>query len=201
MSGHWVILILCFVQHMRRCQMRRGGKSMTSLDTIHHLDKTTGVEVVATGTITSGSTFSHSTLILMKCSKTLTHLVTNNTTTSTPILKLTKGDTLATTSRPTRRPWTDTRKLLVEESLMTCLRTWRRCLPLTRTAAGLKADSRVQGSSTAGQWHSVGGTWWPPSLTAPEDGRTHQTMSSGTLRTCLGLNYGLEMECITWWNI
>lgn len=157
--------------------MIRGGGSTTSLATARHQGRATEEqeEEVEVETTTSTSTTSPSTL--MTSSKTLTTSVTKSrtSTTFTPRTKLTRRDTLTATSRPTGRPWTGrggrlSRGASGEGSLTTCLRTWRRCSPLTRTTHGLRAGFRAQeqGGSTAGQWLSAGGTWWPPSLTAPE---------------------------------
>lgn len=159
---------------MKPYRMIRRGKSMTSLDIVLHQGRAREEE-----TTTLTSTSSHSTL--MTFSKTLTLLVNinnnNNTTntTFTPTLIPTTRDTLTATSRLIERPWMGTgdsfsRAALAEDYLMICLRTWRRCFPFTRTAPGLRTDFRAQGSNTAGQWHSAGGTWWPPSLTAPKTG-------------------------------
>lgn len=173
-----LMLILHLPQHMRRCQMTRGGESTTSLG-IMCQDRTSEEEPVeATRTTILNGTSSP--LTLMTCSKTLTPLVTNNfTTTFTPIPRLTKSGTLTATSRRTRRPWTSTSGRLGEDFLTICLRTWRRCFPLTHTALGLRAASRAQASSTAGQWPNAGATWWPPSLTAPECEQIWTTAASG----------------------
>lgn len=158
---------------MKPYRMIRRGKSMTSLDIVLHQG---GAREEETTTLTSTS--SHSTL--MTFSKTLALLVNinnNNTTntTFTPTLIPTTRDTLTATSRLIERPWMGTggsfsRAALAEDYLMICLRTWRRCFLFTRTAPGLRTGFRAQGSNTAGQWRSVGGTWWPPSLTAPKTG-------------------------------
>lgn len=159
--------------------MIRGGGSTTSLAMAHHQGRAIQEEEEV-ATTTSTSTTSRSTSTLMTSSKTLTLLVsssdTNTTFTHSPKIKPIKRDTLTATSRPTERLWTGrggsfSTGASVEDSLMMCLRTLRRCSPLTHTTPGLRADSRARGSSTAGQWPSAGGTWWPPSLTAPEMSR------------------------------
>lgn len=166
---------LCLFQHMRHYRMIRGGGNMTSLVMAHHQGMNIEEEEVAT--TTSGSTTSHLTLTLMTSSKTLTLLLSINTsTTLTPMPMPTKRDTLIVISRLTRRRWTGRGNIFstgasVGDSLMMCLRTWKRCSPLTHTVPGLKAASTAQQNSTAGQWPSVEGTWWPPSLTAPERSR------------------------------
>lgn len=150
--------------------MTRGDGSMTSLAMAHQQERAN--EEAATMTITSKSTSSP--LTLMTFSKTLIISATSSATntTFTPRIKPTKRDTLTATSRPTRRPWIDTggssiRGASVADFLMTCLRTWKRCSLSTHT--DLRADSRAQRSSTAGQWLSAEATWLPPSLTAPEN--------------------------------
>lgn len=188
---------------MKPYRMIRRGKSMTSLDIVLHQGR---AREEATTTLTSTS--SHSTL--MTFSKTLTLLVNinnNNTTntTFTPTLIPTTRDTLTATSRLIERPWMGTggsfsRAALAEDYLMICLRTWRRCFPFTRTAPGLRTDFRAQGSNTAGQWRSVGGTWWPPSLTALKTG----WMGGGSLwflklKANLSLG-GTEWLCVAFCN-
>lgn len=191
---------------MRPCRMIRDGESTTSLAMARHRGRAIEeVEAEEGARTTSDSTTSPSTSTTS--SKTLTTLASTNngtSTTSTPRIKATKRDTLTATSRPTRRPWTDTggtfsRGVSAADSLTTCSRTWRRCSRSTRKAPGLRTGSRVRPSSTAGQWPSAGATWWPPSPTAPET----RTLSCrvqplGTLSGLLVWNWMLIYHLSEW---
>ena len=186
-------MCLCFLQRMRHCLTIRGGESMTSLAMAHHQGRAMEMEEEEEeAPTTSNSTTSPSTLTTF--SKNITSIISSNTSTRTPSLKTknTRRDTLTATSRPTARPWTGTtdssssRRPSARDSSMTCLRTWRRCSPSTTKAPGLTADSRARGSSTAGQWRSAGGTWWPPTPTAPEASRTRRAHTRQPFRTLLG---------------
>lgn len=196
----------CLFQHTKHYLTARGGESTTTLVMGRHQgrgiqeaqeeEEEDGVEevvVVVVETTTSESTSILSTL--MTSSKSSTTWINNTKTfthSSTPTLTLNtkpiKRDT-STPSRPTRKPWTDTENSFSRDSgadcLMTCMTTWRRSSPFKRTTPGLNTDSRVQESSTAGQWLSGGATWWPPSLTALETSRR--------LRSAEGSHFGMVL--------